>query len=163
MSYRTGFHFWLDPKTKQKSQENFILPPTKPTPARAKFSAIARIPIASGFWKIVQLWYLLLFMWITAYILFRKNTFFCSTVSGRAEPESPRCRALIGISSTIVFHFIMFMKSGCHWTCCSGCRWLSWPKRATSGSSFWALRNPVTGKQLGGGDRNVPHGREATS
>ncbi len=28
LSCRTGFHFCLDTKTKQKSQENFILPPT---------------------------------------------------------------------------------------------------------------------------------------
>ncbi len=28
LSYRTGFHFCLDTKMKQKSQENFILPPT---------------------------------------------------------------------------------------------------------------------------------------
>ncbi len=38
LSCRTGFHFCLDTKTKQKSQENFILPPHMPPPARAKFS-----------------------------------------------------------------------------------------------------------------------------
>ncbi len=30
LSYQTDFHFWLDPKTKQKGQENFILPRTVP-------------------------------------------------------------------------------------------------------------------------------------
>ena len=43
-----AFTFLLDEKSKQKNQENFILPPTNPTPARAKFSPIAHIPIASG-------------------------------------------------------------------------------------------------------------------
>ena len=52
LSCQTGLHFFslMKRNESKKNQENFILPRTEPTPARAKFSGHRGYPPIGGLW-----------------------------------------------------------------------------------------------------------------